>query len=174
MRKTCFLYRDTADLLQSIAVIQFVLVIVAAMQGFGESFALVAPGNIDTVASVGLPLLPREESTDLDQLLRASDVFLLLALFVAKTSVIWLCRRLFAVGQHERHLLCEIMIGVSAVWCVGALIGANAGCTATEATRAHGQTCSGLVSLTSPLNSICLTQVAGYSLDRHWHHRRSH
>lgn len=137
--------------------IQFVLVIVAALQGFGESYALVAPGNIGTIASVGFYLFPREDSTDLDQLLRASDVFFLLALFVAKASVIWLCRRLFAVGQHEKHLLCEIMIGVSAVWCVGALLAANVGCTATEVTGAHGQTCSGLVSLTNPWSKICLT-----------------
>ncbi len=80
-----------------------------------------------------------------NQLLVASDVFLLLALFMAKCSVIWLCRRLFAIGQHQQHRLCEGMGALSALWCLAGLLTVNVGCTGTEMIRAGDEKCSGLV-----------------------------
>jgi len=83
--------------------------------------------------------------TERKQCIRASDVLFLLSIFVTKCSVIWFCRRLFAVGQHNKHKLCEIAIGVSAVWCLGSILGVTVGCSSNEAIHANNQRCSNLV-----------------------------
>ncbi|OAP56218.1 hypothetical protein AYL99_09397 [Fonsecaea erecta] len=114
----------------TIAVAQFIAIMVATVDGgFGSSYTLLSPSDTHTVANS----------------LRAGDVLFLLALFGGKSSAIWLCRRLFAVGQHEKHLYCEITIAICGVWCLGSILAATVGCTATEVIRSGPEKCSGLV-----------------------------
>ncbi|KIW34857.1 uncharacterized protein PV07_01605 [Cladophialophora immunda] len=113
-----------------IAVPQFISIMVATVDGgFGSSYTLLSPSDTHTVAKS----------------LRAGDVLFLLALFGGKCSAIWLCRRLFAVGQHQKHRYCEITIAICGLWCVGSIIAATAGCTSSEVIRSGSEKCSGLV-----------------------------
>ncbi|KAL2437929.1 hypothetical protein ABEF95_009346 [Exophiala dermatitidis] len=113
------------------AVPQFITVIVATVDaGFGEDYSLIPPDNAGMVA----------------RCIRASDVLFLLSLCISKVSVIWFARRLFASGQHTRHLACEVTMGASALWCLGSILGVTVGCDAREVIHINGKTCSSLVS----------------------------
>ncbi|EXJ53418.1 uncharacterized protein A1O5_13352 [Cladophialophora psammophila CBS 110553] len=114
----------------AIAVPQFISIMVATVDGgFGSSYSLLSPRDTETVAKS----------------LRAGDVLFLLALFVGKCSAVWLCRRLFAVGQHQKHLYCEITIALCGIWWIGSTITVTAGCTSSEVIRSSTEKCSGLV-----------------------------
>ncbi|EXJ59770.1 hypothetical protein A1O7_03917 [Cladophialophora yegresii CBS 114405] len=114
----------------TIALPHFVVIIIATVDGgFGSSYTLLSDSDAHTVA----------------RSLRASDVFFLLALFVGKCSAIWLCRRLFALGQHRNLRFCELTMALCAIWCVGSIIAVTAGCSSTEVIRAGQEHCSGLV-----------------------------
>lgn len=139
-----------ADHRQVIALPQLISIIVAtAKGGFGESYTLLSSDDTQIIAKVRSGVNHSQSQTDHDQSLRAGDVFFLLALFVGKCTSIWLCRRLFAVGQHRNHLYCEVAIGACGLWCLGSIIAVVAGCSATDVIRAGTGKCSGLVSLNS-------------------------
>ncbi|ETI29384.1 hypothetical protein G647_01837 [Cladophialophora carrionii CBS 160.54] len=114
----------------TLALPHFIAIMIATVDGgFGSSYTLLSGQDTHMVA----------------RSLRAGDVFFLLALFVGKCSAIWLCRRLFALGQHRNLLFCEVTMALCALWCVGSIIAVTTGCTSTEVIRAVQGRCSGLV-----------------------------
>ncbi|KAK5267786.1 hypothetical protein LTR99_009758 [Exophiala xenobiotica] len=77
----------------AIAVPQFGAVIAATTNGsFGSSYGLLSLGDTNTIA----------------RCMRAGDILFLLAIFVAKCSVIMLTRRLFAAQQHQKRFIYEL------------------------------------------------------------------
>ncbi|KAK5276132.1 hypothetical protein LTR40_012019, partial [Exophiala xenobiotica] len=90
-----------------IAVPQFGAVIAATTNGsFGSSYSLLSLSDTDTVARVGhlvyfITIFVVMEN----QCIRAGDILFLLAIFVAKCSVIMLTRRLFAAQQHQKRFM---------------------------------------------------------------------
>ncbi|KIW61215.1 hypothetical protein, variant [Exophiala xenobiotica] len=116
---------------QAIAVPQFGAVIAATTNGsFGSSYSLLSLSDTNTVA----------------RCIRASDVLFLLAIFVAKCSVIMLTRRLFAAQQHQKRGMCEITMGLCAAWCLGSILAVTIGCNSSGAIHSEsGGRCSGLV-----------------------------
>ncbi|KIX00816.1 uncharacterized protein Z518_09881 [Rhinocladiella mackenziei CBS 650.93] len=114
----------------ALAIPQFGAVIAATVNGsFGSSYNLLSSSDTETVA----------------RCIRASDVLFLLAIFVAKCSVVWLTRRLFAASQHQKRGLCEITIGLCAAWCLGSILAVTIGCNAESAIHSDTEgRCSGL------------------------------
>lgn len=156
---------------QAIAVPQFGAVIAATTNGsFGSSYSLLSLSDTNTVARVGHLLnLIRMFVLMGNQCIRASDVLFLLAIFVAKCSVIMLTRRLFAAQQHQKRGMCEITMGMCAAWCLGSILAVTIGCNSSGAIHSEsGGRCSGLVCRASPaLCSLQLITVLGQALDRY-------
>jgi hypothetical protein len=156
---------------QGIAVPQFGAVIAATTSGsFGSSYSLLSSSDTDTVARVGhLVYLITTFVLTGNQCIRAGDILFLLAIFVAKCSVIMLTRRLFAAQQHQKRFMCEITMGLCAAWCLGSVLTVTIGCDSSGSIHAEsGGSCSGLVHRPSAaLYSIQLTTVPGQALDRY-------
>lgn len=59
--------------------------------------------------------------------------------------MIILCRRLFSVNQKLPRILCELLLGVSGIWCLGSILTITIGCNAKAAIGLDSGTCSGLL-----------------------------
>ncbi|RMD41550.1 hypothetical protein DV735_g3591, partial [Chaetothyriales sp. CBS 134920] len=122
--------------------------IVAVKNGFGAPYSSLPPRHYGTIASA----------------LRAADVFFLLSLFASKSSIIWLCRRLFAIGHNKNHRLWEGMIAVCGVWSVASILAVNIGCSGLEIIHA-GERCSGLVARWAVVGTLdALTEIGIYGI----------
>jgi hypothetical protein len=157
---------------QAIAVPQFGAVIAATTNGsFGSSYGLLSLSDTNTIARVGhLVYLITMFVLTGNQCIRAGDILFLLAIFVAKCSVIMLTRRLFAAQQHRKRFMCEITMGLCAAWWLGSVLAVTIGCNSSGAIHAESAgSCSGLVCCPSP--ALCsmqlLTAVPGQALDRY-------
>jgi hypothetical protein len=140
---------STSKSLQALAVPQFITVLVAAIDAsFGTSYSLYSSGDVATVARVCLldPPQAHTKTNHQDQSIRASDILFLLALCVSKFSVVWFCRRLFAVGQQKMNTVCIAIMALCGLWCLGSILGVTVGCSASGYVHANEQTCSNLVS----------------------------
>lgn len=95
-----------------------------------------------------LSLTRSQRYADRHKCIRAGDVLFLLAIFLDKSSVILLTRRLFATSQHQKRLLCEITIGLCALWWLGSTLAITIECNSYGAIHSNVG-CPGLVQLDS-------------------------
>src|SRR5271170_4930224 len=80
------------------------------------------------------------------QSLLAGEIFLLLALLLAKCSVIYLCRRLFTPSMRGCLVLCDITVGICGLWCVGSILAVAIDCPALDLIGFQHSFCPNLVS----------------------------
>lgn len=93
-----------------------------------------------------LSLMPSHGYADRHKCIRAGDVLFLLAICFDKCSVILLTRRLLAASQHQKRLLCEITIGLCAVWWLCSTLAITIDCNSYGAIHLDtGVGCPGLV-----------------------------
>lgn len=52
----------------------------------------------------------------------AAEVMFFIILALTKCSVAMLCRRLFSINMKKNLLICDITVGVCAVWALGAIL----------------------------------------------------
>lgn len=56
----------------------------------------------------------------------------LVALFLTKSSVILLCRKLFSINMKKHRKLCDVMAVVCGLWCLGAILALNISCDSLQ------------------------------------------
>ncbi|KAK5943160.1 hypothetical protein PMZ80_004166 [Knufia obscura] len=111
------------------SVAQFAIVLAAVPHLLGASYDQYSEPDAATVA----------------ELLRASEVFLLISLFVTKCAVLWLGRRLFSINQKTSRMVCEGAMVLSGLWCLASILAVTISCDSQAAIGLGDGTCFGLV-----------------------------
>ena len=76
----------------------------------------------------------------------ASNVLAIVSMGLAKLSVIFLCRRIFGPSMKSHIVLCDVAVGIAALWFLGSILAVSIDCGALEVIGYSGKFCSGLVS----------------------------
>lgn len=114
------------------AIVQTGIVLGACSRGLGKTF----------------DLLSLEEQAQVQQMWYASNLFLIIALGLAKMSVIAFLHRISRMKSHR--ITFNIATGVVAAWSVGAIFALALQCDFSKPWIAAGASCSGTVSPFSP------------------------
>ncbi|OAL37090.1 hypothetical protein AYO20_03567 [Fonsecaea nubica] len=99
-----------------VGLLHSVLVWIAVSHGFGKSYE-------DITSS---------EASSISRLLLASIVLFLVDLFLTKSCVILLCRKLFSINMKRHRTLCDTMTVVCGLWCIGAILALTIDCDSLQ------------------------------------------
>lgn len=89
----------------------------------------------------------------------AAVVLYFVALFLTKATVVVLCRKLFSFNMKRSRLMCDVVIGICGLWCLGAILGLTIGCDSLDQIGYETTFCHDLVKF------FCLNVC----LDHHHH-----
>ena len=72
----------------------------------------------------------------------SSQILLLVALMLSKSSLVLLLRRIFSGDMLQHLIVCDVLLGVCVAWGIGSMLAVSVGCS--PSTLIDGQ-CSGQV-----------------------------
>lgn len=125
-----------------LAIIQAALIFGACQKGFGKSLNLVAEDNYDGVQSLWY----------------AAELLFILALGLAKISVVFFLLRISRVKEHR--LAFYIAIGLMAAWTLASFFAIALQCNLAHPWMNVGENCTGMVSLEVKDAKLKLMKVA--------------
>ncbi|KIW90865.1 uncharacterized protein Z519_08648 [Cladophialophora bantiana CBS 173.52] len=99
-----------------VGLIHSVLVWIAVSHGLGKSY-------VDVGAS---------DASSMGRLLLASVILFLVTLFLTKSCVILLCRKLFSINMKRHRMLCDTMTVICGLWCLGAILAVTIDCDSLQ------------------------------------------
>ncbi|KIY03997.1 uncharacterized protein Z520_00689 [Fonsecaea multimorphosa CBS 102226] len=108
-----------------VGLLHSILVWIAVSHGLGRSYA-------DIGAS---------DASSMGRMLVASIVLFLITLFLTKTCVILLCRKLFSINMKRHRTLCDTMTVICGLWCVGAILALTIDCSSIQQLGYHTSFC---------------------------------
>ncbi|OQV09663.1 hypothetical protein CLAIMM_13762 isoform 3 [Cladophialophora immunda] len=108
-----------------VGLIHSVLVWIAVSHGLGKSYEDIDASN----------------ASSMGRLLLASIVLFLFTLFLTKSCVILLCRKLFSINMKRHRMLCDTMTVICAFWCLGAILALTIDCDSLQQLGYHTSFC---------------------------------
>jgi hypothetical protein len=105
------------------------MIYVATAHGMGRNFDQISSSSASTIG----------------KMIIASNTLVVVTLLFSKCSAIYLCRRLFVGNMRSRLIVCDILAGICAVWCVGSAIALGLGCGPLQQIGYRTGFCSSLI-----------------------------
>ncbi|EXJ77509.1 hypothetical protein A1O3_09736 [Capronia epimyces CBS 606.96] len=132
-----------------IGVLQYVMIFVAISHGFGRSYFDIGSSDAGSIGRLYI----------------ASIVLFFVALFLTKCCVILLCRKLFSVNMRRSRLMCDSVVVICGLWCLGAILGVTVGCGSLGQIGYRGSFCHDLTTRWNAVAVIdAVTELLIFSL----------
>ncbi|OAP65571.1 hypothetical protein AYL99_01543 [Fonsecaea erecta] len=108
---------------------QYIAVWVATSKGLGRSYKH----------------LTEAQATAVGRSVLAGEIFFIMSLTLAKASVTLLIRRLFSINMQKRALVCDLFLGVCAIWGLASILIIAIDCPLLSLMGYHGRFCANFV-----------------------------
>ncbi|KIY03305.1 uncharacterized protein Z520_01772 [Fonsecaea multimorphosa CBS 102226] len=124
---------------------QYIAVWVSTSKGLGRSYKHLTASQVSTIGRAVL----------------AGEIFFIISLTLAKASVTLLIRRLFSINMRKRSLVCDILLGICAVWGLASILIIAIDCPLLSLMGYQGQFCANFVPRWEAIGILdALTEVA--------------
>ncbi|RMZ89221.1 hypothetical protein DV736_g3556, partial [Chaetothyriales sp. CBS 134916] len=110
-------------------VAQSFLIFVAITTGMGRDYNDISSSQAGTIGRLTV----------------ASYAMVIFTEFLAKSSVLFVIRRLLSANMRSQHIICSLLVRACGLWCTGSILGLIVGCGPLEQIGYHTKFCSGLV-----------------------------